>query len=100
MAKVRQRKRDMVDAQVAAHLQNYRTSGTELIMGEGRFVAPKTLEMSLNGGGKRLLAGDQVFINVGTHAAIPDVPGLEAALPLTNIEALELDYLPPRRRPA
>jgi pyruvate/2-oxoglutarate dehydrogenase complex dihydrolipoamide dehydrogenase (E3) component len=49
----------------------------------------------LNGGGKRLLAGDQVFINVGTHAAIPDVPGLEAALPLTNIEALELDYLPP-----
>jgi pyruvate/2-oxoglutarate dehydrogenase complex dihydrolipoamide dehydrogenase (E3) component len=95
MAKVRQRKRDMVDAQVAAHLQNYRTSGTELIMGEGRFVAPKTLEVSLNGGGKRLLAGDQVFINVGTHAAIPDVPGLEAALPLTNIEALELDYLPP-----
>ena len=26
--------------------------------------------------------------------AIPDVPGLEAAGPLTNIEALELDYLP------
>src|SRR5207244_5095082 len=32
---------------------------------------------------------------VGTHAAIPSVPGLEAARPLTNIEALELDYLPP-----
>jgi pyruvate/2-oxoglutarate dehydrogenase complex dihydrolipoamide dehydrogenase (E3) component len=36
-----------------------------------------------------------VFINVGTHAAIPSVPGLDAARPLTNIEALELDYLPP-----
>jgi pyruvate/2-oxoglutarate dehydrogenase complex dihydrolipoamide dehydrogenase (E3) component len=35
-----------------------------------------------------------VFINVGTHAAIPAVPGLEAARPLTHIEALELDDLP------
>ena len=51
--------------------------------------------MSLNDGGTRVLTGDQVFINVGTHAAIPDVPGLRAARPLTNIEALELDYLPP-----
>ena len=95
MATVRQRKRDMVDGQIAAHLQNYKTSGAELIMGAGRFVAPKTLEVRLNDGGTRVLAGDQVFLNVGTHAAIPSVPGLEAARPLTNIEALELDYLPP-----
>jgi pyruvate/2-oxoglutarate dehydrogenase complex dihydrolipoamide dehydrogenase (E3) component len=57
-------------------------------------VAPKTIEVSLNDGGTRVLVGDQVFVNVGTHAAIPNVPGLEAAQPLTNIEALELDYLP------
>jgi pyruvate/2-oxoglutarate dehydrogenase complex dihydrolipoamide dehydrogenase (E3) component len=95
MATVRQRKRDMVDAQIAAHLQNYKTSGAALIMGTGRFVAPKTLEVRLNDGGTRVLAGDQVFLNVGTHAAIPRVPGLEAARPLTNIEALDLDYLPP-----
>ncbi len=95
MAKVRQRKRDMVDGLVAIHLQNYETSGAELIMGAGRFVAPKTLEIRLNDGGTRMLAGDQVFLNVGTHAAIPSIPGLEAARPLTNVEALELDYLPP-----
>ncbi|HEY1927581.1 MAG TPA: FAD-dependent oxidoreductase [Caulobacteraceae bacterium] len=94
MAKVRQRKRDMVDGQVAAHLENYRGSGTELIMGEGRFVAPKTLEVRLNDGGTRLLTGDQVFLDVGTHAVIPDVPGLAAAAPLTHIEALELDVVP------
>src|SRR5271154_4401037 len=29
------------------------------------------------------------------HATIPIVPGLEAARPLTHVEALELDYLPP-----
>jgi len=95
MATVRQRKRDMVDRLIALHLQNYETSGTELIMGSGRFVAPKTLEVRLNDGGTRVLAGEQVFLNVGTHAAIPSVPGLEAARPLTNVEALDLDYLPP-----
>ena len=95
MAKVRQRKRDMVNREIDLHLQNYKTSGAELIMGTGRFVAPKTLEVRLNDGGTRELAGDQVFLNVGTHAAIPSVPGLEAARPLTHIEALELDYLPP-----
>src|SRR6202030_1997666 len=94
MAKVRQRKRDMVQALVDAHLRNYKTSGAELIMGSGRFVAPKTLEVSLNDGGTRTLTGDKVFLDVGTHAAIPNVPGLEAAKPLTHVEALELDYLP------
>jgi hypothetical protein len=94
MAKVRDRKRTMVDDQIAANLQNYKDSGTELIMGSGQFVGPKTLEVQLNDNGTQVLVGDRVFINVGTRAAIPAVPGLEDAHPLTNIEALELDYLP------
>jgi pyruvate/2-oxoglutarate dehydrogenase complex dihydrolipoamide dehydrogenase (E3) component len=94
MAAVRQRKRDMVNREVEFHLQNYKAAGVELVMGGGRFVAPKTLEVKLNDGGTRVLAGDRVFLNIGTHAAIPAVPGLEAARPLTHIEALELDYLP------
>src|SRR5258707_1208174 len=87
MATVRRRKREMVDRQIAKHLQIYEASGAELIMGNGRFVAPKTLEVSLNGGGTRLLAADQVFLNVGTHASLPNVPGLEAARPLSHVEA-------------
>ena len=94
MATVRRRKRKMVERQVAKHLQNYKTSGAELIMGSGRFVAPKMLEVTLNEGGTRVLTADKVFLNVGTHAALPTVPGLEAARPLTHVEALELDYLP------
>jgi len=85
----------MVEAQIAGHLQNYKASGAELIMGAGRFVAPRTLEVRLKDGGTRVLTGDQVFLNVGTHAAVPSVPGLQAAGPLTHIEALELDYVPP-----
>jgi pyruvate/2-oxoglutarate dehydrogenase complex dihydrolipoamide dehydrogenase (E3) component len=94
MAIVRQRKREMVERQIAKHLQIYKASGAELIMGSGRFVAPKILEVKLNDGGARVLAADKVFLNVGTHAAIPNVPGLVAAQPLTHVEALELDYLP------
>jgi pyruvate/2-oxoglutarate dehydrogenase complex dihydrolipoamide dehydrogenase (E3) component len=94
MAAVRQRKRDMVNREIELHRRNYKATGAELIMGSGRFVAPKTLEVDLNDGGMRVLAGDRVFLNVGTHAAIPSIPGLEAARPLTHIEALELDYLP------
>jgi pyruvate/2-oxoglutarate dehydrogenase complex dihydrolipoamide dehydrogenase (E3) component len=94
MAKVRRRKQDMVEREIAFHLEAYKASGAELIMGEGRFVAPKTIEVQLNDGGTRRLAGDQVVVNVGSQAAIPDIPGLEAAHSLTHIEALELDYLP------
>ncbi|GLR85271.1 FAD-dependent oxidoreductase [Bradyrhizobium iriomotense] len=94
MATVRRRKRAMVERQVAKHLQIYQASGAELIMGSGRFVATKTLEVNLNDGGTREVAADKVFLNVGTHAAIPHVPGLQAAQPLTHVEILELDYLP------
>jgi pyruvate/2-oxoglutarate dehydrogenase complex dihydrolipoamide dehydrogenase (E3) component len=94
MATVRRRKREMVERQVAKHLQIYRTSGAKLIMGTGRFVAPKTLEVNLNKGGTRELVADKVFLNVGTHAAIPNVPGLQEVQPLTHVEALEIDYLP------
>ncbi|SFJ30775.1 Pyruvate/2-oxoglutarate dehydrogenase complex, dihydrolipoamide dehydrogenase (E3) component [Paraburkholderia megapolitana] len=94
MAKVRERKRDMVEREVTAHLNAYAASGAELIMGSGKFVGPKTIEIELNDGGKRTVSGDQVVINVGTHAAIPDFPGLRAAEPLTHIGSLELDYVP------
>jgi len=94
MAVVRRRKREMVERQVAKHLANYKASGAELVLGSGRFVAAKTLEVSVQGGGSRTLTADKIFLNVGTHAAIPKVPGLAEARPLTHIEALELDYLP------
>jgi pyruvate/2-oxoglutarate dehydrogenase complex dihydrolipoamide dehydrogenase (E3) component len=94
MAGVRARKRQMVDGEIRLHLELYKASGAELIMGEAHFVAPKTVEVRSNEGAVRVLAGDQVALNVGTHAAIPDVPGLKAAKPLTHVEALELDRLP------
>jgi len=94
MRRVLERKRNMVEAEVAAHLENYKASGAKLIMGTGRFVAPKTVEVRLNDGGTRLVTGDRVFLNLGTHATIPSIPGLSDSRPLTNIELLELDRVP------
>lgn len=77
MAGVRARKRKMVDGEVRLHLELYKASGAELIMGEAHFIAQKTVEVRSTDGTTRVLSGDQVFLNVGTHAAIPDVPGLK-----------------------
>lgn len=88
------RKRAMVESLVAFHLERYEATGAELIMGEARLVAPRTVEVALNDGGTRLLAAEKLFLNLGTHATIPPVPGLAETRPLTHIEALELDRLP------
>ncbi len=94
MAGVQRRKRLMVEGLVDLHLNKFKASGAELIMGAASFTAPRTIEVSLTTGGTRRLMGDRVFLNLGTRAALPDVPGLAAAQPLTHIEALDLDRLP------
>jgi len=94
MSAVRSRKRKMVAGLVAIHIENFEKSGAELILGTGRFVAPKTLEVTLQDGGTRRLHGTNVVIGTGTRATIDATPGLAAARPLTHIEALELDEVP------
>jgi pyruvate/2-oxoglutarate dehydrogenase complex dihydrolipoamide dehydrogenase (E3) component len=94
MSAVRDRKRKMVAGLVEVHLEEYRKSGAELIMGTGRFVGPRTLEVTLNDGGRRVLRGINVVIGTGTHAAVDKTPGLAEAQPLTHVEALELDEVP------
>jgi pyruvate/2-oxoglutarate dehydrogenase complex dihydrolipoamide dehydrogenase (E3) component len=94
MPGVARRKRQMVDGLIDLHLGRFKASGAELVMGEARFTAPKTMQVALNAGGTRLLRGERVFINVGTRASIPDVPGLTLAGPMTHVEALNLERLP------
>src|SRR5580700_1209506 len=94
MAAVRKRKREMVEGLIVMHLDRYKASGAELVMGEAKFRSFKTLDVRLNDGGIRTLTGERIFLNLGTHASIPSVPGLAESGPLTNIEILELDRLP------
>ena len=94
MSTVRDRKRRMVLSWNDAYLSNYKKSGAEFILGAGRFIGPKTVEVTVHDGTIRQLRGAKVIINTGTHAAIEPVPGMVDARPLTHIEALELDEVP------
>ncbi|MGA2244998.1 MAG: FAD-dependent oxidoreductase [Verrucomicrobiota bacterium] len=94
MAAVRERKRKMVAGLVDMHFESYKKSGTKLIMGTGRFIGPKTIEVASAEGTVRLLRGKQVVINTGSRARMDATPGLAEAKPLTHVEALELDRIP------
>ena len=94
LSAVRERKRRMVDGLVDVHLANYKASGAELLMGSGKFIGPKTIEVALSHGGTRTLRGKKIILSTGTRATIEPIPGLAEANPLTHIEALELDQIP------
>jgi pyruvate/2-oxoglutarate dehydrogenase complex dihydrolipoamide dehydrogenase (E3) component len=94
MKGVQARKRAMVDSLRQLHLERYRATGAELILGEARFVGERTVDVALADGGTRRISGERVFLDLGTHATMPEVPGLVAARPMTHVELLDLDRLP------
>jgi pyruvate/2-oxoglutarate dehydrogenase complex dihydrolipoamide dehydrogenase (E3) component len=94
MAGVNARRQKMVDGNLQVHLANFAKSHAEIVMGFGRFVAEKTVEVALREGGTRTLQSDQIFIDTGSHATIDPIPGLAESGPMTHIEALELTVLP------
>jgi pyruvate/2-oxoglutarate dehydrogenase complex dihydrolipoamide dehydrogenase (E3) component len=94
IAGVQRRKREMVEGLHAMHSERTAASGVELMMGEGRFLAPRTVEVALNDGRTRRIVGERVFLVLGSRATMPNIPGLAAANPMTHIEALDLDRLP------
>lgn len=94
MGGVRRRKREMVDGLIAIHQKKFAVPNLEFVLGEGALVGPRTIEVTRPDGNRRRYIADRLFLNLGTHAAIPDIPGLADARPLTHVEALELDRLP------
>ena len=94
MPTVRARKRAMVAGLNEMYLDHYKQTGAEFICGSGRFVGPRSLEVTLRDGSTRRLYGTNVIVSTGTRAALDEIPGLADAQPLTHIEALELDQVP------
>ncbi|SFH60739.1 Pyruvate/2-oxoglutarate dehydrogenase complex, dihydrolipoamide dehydrogenase (E3) component [Collimonas sp. OK307] len=90
MAGVKARK-DLIVRQstegVADWLKN--TPNLTVIEGHGCFESPHAVRV--NG---ELLEADEIFINVGGRAAIPDIPGLDDIDFLTNSSMMEVDFLP------
>ncbi|OBF83783.1 mercuric reductase [Mycobacterium sp. 852002-51163_SCH5372311] len=63
--------------------------GCTVFRGHARFEDAHTLRVN-----DELLHGDQIFLNVGGRAVVPDIPGLSDVEYLTNVSILELDTLP------
>jgi pyruvate/2-oxoglutarate dehydrogenase complex dihydrolipoamide dehydrogenase (E3) component len=94
MAEVQTRKRAMVEDLIAMHHGKFKASGAELVLGRGKFVGERTIEVALNGGGTRVMRGDRVFLDLGAFAAKPELQGLEAASAITHVDLLDLDTRP------
>ena len=88
MEGVRRRKREMVDGIIAIHEKRFAVPNLKFLLAEGRLVGPRTVEARFPEGGQRFVA-ERLFLNLGTHATIPGVPGLAEAAPLTHVEALD-----------
>lgn len=95
LKKVRQRKRDIVSSwQSGSQGHIEKTAGVDLYWGEGHFVDPKTVAVSLNNGDTRLLTAETIFINTGTRPNYPPITGLEQVPTLTSTSIMELDTVP------
>jgi pyruvate/2-oxoglutarate dehydrogenase complex dihydrolipoamide dehydrogenase (E3) component len=94
MSGVRDRKRKMVVGLNDMYMENYRKTGAVFILGAGRFVAPRTVEVALPDGNTRQFRGTNVIVSTGTRASLEPIPGLAEAQPLTHVEALELGQVP------
>src|SRR5437763_3095938 len=83
LAQVRARKQAVVDDfRAGGRRRLEEAENVELIFGEGRFTAPKVVEVTLKAGGTRALPADTIFINTGARPARPAVEGLDSALAL------------------
>lgn len=95
MGTVRQRKRDIVHSFRSSNQRRIdNAEGLELLMGQAHFVADHTVEVTLNAGGTRRIAADNIFINTGARPFIPPVPGLAGVPYLDSTSIMELGEVP------
>jgi pyruvate/2-oxoglutarate dehydrogenase complex dihydrolipoamide dehydrogenase (E3) component len=95
MAKVRARKRDIVESfRGGSEKRLEADEKIDLLYGEGRFSGPNTIEVALNDGGTRTLTAGQIFINAGARPAVPRIDGLDTVPYLDSTSVMELDTVP------
>ena len=80
-----------VRAGIAAHdsVQRYKEHGIDVFLGEARFIDSSTVEID-----NQRLAARRIVIATGARAAVPGIPGLDEAEPLTNETVFDLRQAP------
>src|SRR5208283_810568 len=94
---VRRRVEEVVAEMRALNLKNFTSlPSLDFILGTGRFLDPRRVEVAQNDGVVRQLSSKRIFIDTGTRPAIPDLPGLLDVPFLTSDTIQELDAVPSR----
>lgn len=77
LARVRDRKRQIVDAFSADSLESLvEPEGLQLIRGEASFRGPTELDVTTGDGKVRRIGAPEIFLNVGIHPTVPPIDGL------------------------
>lgn len=92
-----ERKRRVVAGMVDTHWTLFtETPNLTFLLGTGRFVAERTVQVSADDGATALVRGARVYINTGSRPTVPPIPGLTEVPYLTSTSVMELDALPSR----
>lgn len=95
IATVVERKRRVVSGMVDAHWKMFTsTPHMEFIVGLGKFVGERTIEVVTEDGAVKVLRGKRVYINTGSRTTIPKIAGLDSVPFLTSTSLMELQELP------
>lgn len=71
-----------------------KTENLELIFGLASFTGEKKIKVVLKNGGEEEITADKIFIDTGSHPAIPDIEGLNETEYYTSTSLLKLQQLP------
>jgi pyruvate/2-oxoglutarate dehydrogenase complex dihydrolipoamide dehydrogenase (E3) component len=90
MRRVKARK-DAVSARSSRGVESWMRGldNATVYQGHARFVAPKRVQVS-----DQVLTAERIFINVGGRPLVPAMPGLDRVRFLTNVDMMEVDFLP------
>jgi pyruvate/2-oxoglutarate dehydrogenase complex dihydrolipoamide dehydrogenase (E3) component len=95
MARVRQRKRDIVDSfRNGSQKRLEKTANLDVIFGEATFAGPRSLSVRSRDGAQRTLSADRIFINAGARPTVPKLDGLKDVPFLDSTSIMELDCVP------
>lgn len=95
---VRERKDKLVKGMRDANLKQFLDSGMDLMLGRGRFIGPKMIEVELstprNGQKTIQITANKIIINTGALPFVPPIPGIDKVNYFTNDSLMSADELP------
>lgn len=95
LARVRQRKRDIVDSFRNGNQERIeKTEKLALLFGEASFLDARSIVVRLQDGSQQKLTAEKFFINAGCRPAKPAIEGLQDVPYLDSTSIMELDAVP------